>query len=60
MRENMHRYDIDAIYDSGMAQHLMENWYSPFPTFQSTTRPDKVAAVLRKAEWQSYLTIRRR
>ena len=44
VREDMHHYDIDAIYDSGMAQHLMENWYSPFPTFQSTTRPDKVAA----------------
>lgn len=46
VREGMERYDIDAIYDSGMAQHLMEKWYSPFPTFQSTTRPDKVAAAI--------------
>lgn len=46
VREGMERYDIDAIYDSGMAQHLMENWYSPFPTFQATTRPDKVAAAI--------------
>lgn len=43
VREALEKYEIDAIYDSGMAQHLMENWYSPFPTFQATTRPDKVA-----------------
>lgn len=44
IREEMERYEIDAVFDSGMAQHLMEKWYSPFPTFQTTTRPDKVAA----------------
>lgn len=45
IRERINKYDIDAIFDSGMAEHLMEEkWYSPFPTFQSTTRPDKVAA----------------
>ena len=45
IRERIEKYDIDAIFDSGMAEHLMEDrWYSPFPTFQSTSRPDKVAA----------------
>ena len=45
VKERMEKYDIDAIFDSGMAEHLMEeNRYSPFPVFQSTTRPDKVAA----------------
>lgn len=45
IRDRIEKYDIDAIFDSGMAEHLMEEkWYSPFPTFQSTTRPDKVAA----------------
>ncbi len=45
IRNRLEKYDIDAIFDSGMAEHLMEEkWYSPFPTFQSTTRPDKVAS----------------
>lgn len=45
IKERLDKYDIDAIFDSGMAEHLMEEkWYSPFPVFQSTTRPDKVAA----------------
>lgn len=45
VRERIEKYDIDAIFDSGMAEHLMEDrWYSPFPCFQSTTRPDKAAA----------------
>lgn len=39
------QYDIDALYDSGMLEHLMDTkWYSPFPRIQSTKRPDKVAA----------------
>ena len=45
IRKRLNKYDIDAIFDSGMAEHLLEEkWYSPFPIFQSTTRPDKVAA----------------
>ena len=45
IKDRIEKYDIDAIFDSGMAEHLMEdNWYSPFPVFQSTTRPDKVAS----------------
>lgn len=45
LQNKINEYEIDAIFDSGMAEHLMEdNWYSPFPVFQATTRPDKVAA----------------
>ncbi|MGN0435279.1 MAG: spore germination protein [Wujia sp.] len=47
IKDKLEKYDIDAIFDSGMGEHLMEdNWYSPFPTFQSTTRPDKVASAI--------------
>ena len=45
IKEKLGQYEIDAIFDSGMAEHLMDdNWYSPFPVFQTTTRPDKAAA----------------
>lgn len=47
VRTRIAKYEIDAIFDSGMAEHLMEdNTHSPFPSFQATTRPDKVAAAL--------------
>ena len=47
IRERISAYEIDAIYDSAMAEHLMEKkWYNPFPVFQSTTRPDKAAAAI--------------
>lgn len=47
IKERFEKYDIDAVYDSGMAEHLLEEkWYSPFPVFQATTRPDKVASAI--------------
>lgn len=47
IRNRIEKYYIDAIFDSGMGEHLMEdNRYSPFPTFQSTSRPDKVASAI--------------
>lgn len=47
VKNSIEKYDIDAIFDSGMAEQLMEDdWNSPFPKFQSTTRPDKVASAL--------------
>lgn len=47
IEKSIENYDIDAIFDSGMAEQLMEgDWHSPFPKFQSTTRPDKVASGL--------------
>lgn len=45
VKNRINRYEIDGIFDSGMAEHLMEDdFYSPFPSFQSTVRPDKVAS----------------
>ena len=47
VKNRLNEYDIDAIFDSGMAEHLMERkWYRPFPLFQATTRPDKAAAAI--------------
>jgi spore germination protein len=45
VEKSIEGYDIDAIFDSGMAEQLMEgDWNSPFPKFQATTRPDKAAS----------------
>ena len=36
---------IDAIFDNGMLEHLLEqNTLSPFPQYQHTERPDKTAS----------------
>lgn len=45
IKYRINKYEIDGIFDSGMAEHIMEDdYYSPFPTFQATVRPDKVAS----------------
>lgn len=37
-------YEIDGVLDSGVLEQLAEKkWYSPFPQFQSTRRPDRAA-----------------
>lgn len=37
-------YEIDGVMDSGVLEQLAEKvWYSPFPQFQSTRRPDRAA-----------------
>ncbi len=37
-------YEIDGVLDSGVMEQLAEDsWYSPFPQFQSTRRPDRAA-----------------
>ncbi len=46
--EETHRrlteYEIDGVLDSGVMEQLAEEaWYSPFPQFQSTRRPDRAA-----------------
>ncbi len=46
--EETHRrlteYEIDGVMDSGVMEQLAEEvWYSPFPQFQSTRRPDRAA-----------------
>lgn len=38
---------MDGILDSGMLEQLTEEaWYSPFPQFQTTERPDRAAQEL--------------
>lgn len=44
IRRRLGRYEIDGILDSGMIEQLSEEtWYSPFPQFQTTQRPDRAA-----------------
>lgn len=47
VRRRIGSFTIDGILDVGMLEHLIETeWYSPFPQFQSTERPDKTASAL--------------
>jgi len=45
--ERLNKYEVDAIFDSGYIEQLIEDsWKSPFPQTQATERPDKVASGL--------------
>ena len=45
IQERLKKFKIDGIFDSGSLEQLTEKkWYSPFPQFQSTERPDKAAS----------------
>ena len=47
VERRMDAFEIDGIFDSGSLEQLIEKkWYSPFPQFQSTERPDKTASAL--------------
>lgn len=47
IEKRIDKYVIDAIYDSGYIEQLIEDsWKSPFPQTQATERPDKFAASL--------------
>ena len=47
IQRRMDQFEIDGIFDSGMVEQLTEEvWYSPFPQFQSTERPDRAAMEL--------------
>lgn len=47
VKKRLGSFTIDGILDIGMLEHLIETqWYSPFPQFQSTERPDKTASAL--------------
>ncbi len=47
VKNRIDSFSIDGIFDVGMLEQLIEsNWYSPFPQFQSTERPDKTASAL--------------
>lgn len=41
VKNRLLRYEIDNVNDTGVIEQLSEEkWYSPFPQFQTTTRPD--------------------
>ena len=47
INRRLDQFEIDGIFDSGMVEQLTEEvWYSPFPQFQSTERPDRAAMEL--------------
>lgn len=41
------QFEIDGVQDSGVLEQLTERyWYSPFPQFQTTKRPDRAAMAI--------------
>ncbi|MDC7289092.1 spore germination protein [Blautia schinkii] len=47
VKERLDSFEIDGILDSGMLEQLTEDtWYSPFPQYQTTERPDRAAQEL--------------
>lgn len=44
MQERLASIEIDGVLDSGVIEQLTEKiWYSPFPQFMTTERPDRAA-----------------
>ena len=44
IEERLEGFEIDGVLDSGVIEQLSEEkWYSPFPQFQTTERPDRAA-----------------
>ena len=44
IQKRLGSYEIDGILDGGVIEQLSEeNWYSPFPQFLTTQRPDRAA-----------------
>lgn len=42
--KRLEQFEIDGVLDSGIIEQLSEKkWYSPFPQFQPTQRPDRAA-----------------
>lgn len=47
VEKRLNRYEIDGVLDSGVLEQLAEEkWYSPFPQFQTTQRPDRAAMAI--------------
>lgn len=47
IEDRLDTFKIDAILESGMLEQIIEDeWYSPFPQFQATQRPDKAASAI--------------
>lgn len=44
VKERLEAFRIDGILDSGMLEQLTEDsWFSPFPQYQTTERPDRAS-----------------
>lgn len=47
MQQRLGAFEIDGIQDSGAIEQLTETqWFSPFPQFQTTRRPDRAVMAL--------------
>ncbi|MGI6070197.1 MAG: spore germination protein [Blautia sp.] len=47
IKKRLDSFEIDGVMDSGVIEQLTEEvWYSPFPQFQTTQRPDRAAMEL--------------
>lgn len=47
IEKRLTEFKIDGIFDCGNLEQLIEKeWYSPFPQFQATERPDKASSAL--------------
>ena len=47
IKRRLSEYEIDGVLDSGIIEQLAEKkWYSPFPQFQTTQRPDRAAVAI--------------
>lgn len=47
IEKKLETWEIDGILDTGMLEQLMEEkWYSPFPQYQTTQRPDRAVIAL--------------
>lgn len=44
IKKRLDDFEIDGVMDSGILEQLTEDtWYSPFPQYQTTERPDRAA-----------------
>lgn len=60
IKKRLEAFVIDGIFDSGMLEQMTEKkWYSPFPQFQSTERPDKASSALLEGRVALIVVIRR-
>lgn len=47
MQQRLNGFEMDGIGDSGVIEQLTETqWFSPFPQFQTTRRPDRAVMAL--------------
>ena len=47
IKKRLDTFEIDGVLDSGVIEQLTEEkWYSPFPQFQTTERPDRAAMAI--------------